>query len=311
MMTPNRFAPQILAAALVLPVFPLVAATTTFNGATAGTDSWNTVSNWSAGVPGGDLDAIVAAGKTAAVYNAATPAYSGSLTLESNAILDIGNLGGSGNAALASGIILHAGAQLRWNINANISFPPMTLAGNASWVTPFGASDHQTDEFSTINGAHKLTINGFNNHTFNLNATNTFSELVADASDRYRIVAKAAGSLGTGDVTINKRASDNRGCVLVIDAANAMADTATLRLNGNGWNGSGGGALAGTSYPLRMNANDTVARLFVNGVEMPPGNHTGGSQPWIGGSGTLSVVPITPNNPAPAFARSSRPATSN
>jgi hypothetical protein len=298
---PNRPNALILAAGLVLPAFPLAAAPTIFNGATAGTDSWNIGSNWSGGVPSGDMDAVVTAGKTAAVLNAATPAYSGSLTLESNALLDIGNLGGSQNAAMASRIILQAGAQLRWNINANISFPPMSLAGNASWVTPFGASDHQTDDFSAITGAYTLTINGFNNHAFNLNATNTFSGLVADASDRYRIVAKAAGSLGTGDVTINKRASDNRGCVLVIDAANAMADTATLRLHGKGWNGSTGGALPGTSYPLRMNANDTVARLFVDGVEMPPGNYTGGSQTWIGGTGTLSVVPITPNNPAPAF----------
>ena len=300
--TPNRLAPLVLAAVLVLPAFPLAASITMFNGGASGTDSWNTVSNWSGGVPSGDMNAALVAGTTAEVNNAVTPVYSGTLVLGNNSLLSIGGTIGSQNAVVgASAITLGAASELRWNLNAGLNFPPITLEGDALFLTPFGASDHETDNFAAITGSYKLTINGFNNHTFNLNAANTFSELVADATDRYRIVAKAAGSLGTGDVTINKRSGDDRGCVLVIDAANAMAETATLRLHGKGWNGSGGGALAGTSYPLRMNANDTVARLFVNGVEMPPGNYTGGSQPWIGGTGTLSVVPITPYNPAPAF----------
>ena len=38
-----------------------------------------------------------------------------------------------------------------------------------------------------------------------------------------------------------------------------------------------------------MNANDTIARLVVYGVEQPPGNYTN-SESWLQGSGTLSVV---------------------
>jgi hypothetical protein len=299
---PNRPNALILAAGLVLPAFPLAAAPTIFNGATAGTDSWNIGSNWSGGVPSGDMDAVVTAGKTAAVLNAATPAYSGSLTLESNALLDIGNLGGSQNAAMASRIILQAGAQLRWNINANISFPPMTLAGNASWVTPFGASDHQTDDFSAITGAYTLTINGFNNHTFNLNATNTFSHLTCDASDRYNIRAKAAGALGTGNVVVNQRGDQvapNRSARLYFDVPGVMADTATLYLNGpvNG----GGFAGDGVDWVVINHAgNEKIAALYIYGVKQEAGTYTS-SEKWLGGTGTLSVVPITPNNPAPAF----------
>jgi hypothetical protein len=39
-----------------------------------------------------------------------------------------------------------------------------------------------------------------------------------------------------------------------------------------------------------MNANDTITRLIVDGVEQKPGTYAGGSASWIGGSGVLTVT---------------------
>ena len=236
------------------------AATTTITGTAGGDDSWNTASNWDAGVPSGAVDAIVSDGILAQVNNAVTPTYSGSLTLNSNSSLRINKTGGSQNALEgASGITMNAGSKIQMNLNANSSFPAITLAGNASLESLWGASDHQTDNFSAITGAYTLTISGFNNHTYNLNAANSFSELIANAIDRWNLRAKAAGSLGTGDVTINPRSGDARSASLYIDAADAMADTATLYLNGGGYSGAG-------TDRLIMNADDTIAALWIDGV---------------------------------------------
>jgi alpha-galactosidase len=270
---------------------------TTITGIAGGNDSWNTAANWDAGVPNGAVDVVVGDGVWAQVNNASTPLYTGSLTLNNNSTLTMAGAVGSENAvAGASGITMNNGSKIQVNLNANINFPPITLAGNVSLESLFGASDHQTDNFSAITGTYTLTISGFNNHTYNLNAANSFSELIANAIDRYHICARAAGSLGNGDVTINPRA-DGRSASLHIDAANAMADTATLYLNGTA--GQGGYSGTGSDYVI-MNADDTIAALFVYGVEQPPGNYTN-SESWLQGSGTLRVVPINPKNPSPAF----------
>ncbi|MFP8871145.1 MAG: hypothetical protein VCB43_06825 [Myxococcota bacterium] len=124
----------------------------------------------------------------------------------------------------------------------------------------------------------------FNNHTINLNSANGFSELIADTLDRWNLRGKAAGSLGTGDITINPR-SDGRSASLYIDADNAMADSATLTLNGSP--GQGGYTGDGSIYVV-MNANDTIAGLVVWGVQQPTGTYTN-TEPWLDGPGTLTV----------------------
>jgi autotransporter-associated beta strand protein len=66
---------------------------------------------------------------------------------------------------------------------------------------------------------------------------------------------------------------------LQIDAANAMADTAALRLP------------SASAVNLIMNANDTVGALYINGVQQPNGTYTssGAGSGWMSGSGTLTV----------------------
>ena len=84
------------------------ALTTTITGTAGGSDSWNTAANWDNGVPSGDVDAIVSDGVLAQVDNAATPTYTGTLTLLSNSILKIVNAGAD-NALGHSGIIMNEG----------------------------------------------------------------------------------------------------------------------------------------------------------------------------------------------------------
>jgi hypothetical protein len=303
MATQNRIKTVLTLAAVAMAVFAGSAkgVTTTITAIAGGDDSWNTASNWDAGVPTGNVDAIVDDGIVAQVNNGATPTYSGSLTLNSNSTLKINKDAGSQNALESASIItMNAGSKIQMNLNANSTFPAITLAGDASIEAIWGSSDHQTDDLSAITGAYTLTISGFNNHTFNLNAANSFSELIANAIDGYRIYAKAAGSLGTGDVTINGvPAHLTKGCTLIIDAADAMADTATLFLNG--------AKSDRDAAKLILNADEIVADFWVDGVQKSAGDYNSSSglttpngAPLISGSGTLSVIPIIPPNASPA-----------
>jgi hypothetical protein len=266
-------------------------AQTTITGTAGGNDSWNDLVNWNAGVPSGAIDAIVSGGVWAQVSNVATPAYSGSLTLDANATLTMACSGagcGSGieNAVLGtSGITMNAGSEIQVNMNVDVDFPPITLLGDAKLSSLFGASDWQTDNYEAITGAHTLTLEHFNGHAINLNAANSFSELIADTLDRWYLHATAAGSLGTGNVTINPR-PDGRSASLYFDANDAMADTATLTLNGSP--GQGGFSGNGSDYVI-LNADDTIAALYVYGVQQPAGIYTN-SETWISGSGTLTVL---------------------
>ncbi|MEM7393410.1 MAG: hypothetical protein AAF492_13785, partial [Verrucomicrobiota bacterium] len=240
-----------------------------------GNDSWNVGANWTLGhAPFGMETAGVAPGVIAIVQNSGTPVYSGSLTLQSNAILRILNANGSQNAFVgATNIVMETGSRIQMNINANPTFPPIMLAGDAIIESLFGASDWQTDTFGPISGPGRLTLSGFNGHQYHLNASNSFSELIANAIDRYVIQANAPGSLGLGDVTINPRpgGEGRRSAVLMINAPDAMADTATLTLNGSGWDSSNGGPFAGSSTRVVMNANDTIQSLYINGMRLPSG----------------------------------------
>jgi hypothetical protein len=266
-------------------------AQTTLTGTAGASDSWNDLTNWDAGVPSGSIDAIVGGGVWAQVNNAATAAYFGSLTLNVNSTLTMAGATGSENAVWSvSGITMNAGSEIQVNMNVNVNFPAITLLGDAKLSSLFGASDWQTDNYSAITGAHTLTLAHFNGHTINLTAANGFSELIADTVDRWNLHAKVAGSLGTGNVTINPR-SDGRSASLYLDADDAMVDTATLTLNGSP--GQGGFSGNGSDYVI-LNADDTIAALYVYGVQQPEGAYTN-SETWISGSGTLTVAnPVGP-----------------
>lgn len=259
---------------------------TTLSGTAGSADSWNDASNWNAGIPSGGIDAIIAPGVWARVDNAATASYTGSLTLGDGAVLTIAGAVGSESAAKGvASITMGAGSEIQVNVNADIPFPPITLLGDATLSSLFGASDWQIDNFGPITGAHTLTLAHFNGHTVNLNAANGFAELILDTVDRWNLNARAAGSLGTGNVTINPRSSDGRSASLFIDVDNVMADTATLTLNGSP--GQGGFSGTGSDYVV-MNANDTIGKLYVYGVQQPEGVYTS-AEAWLSGAGTLTV----------------------
>jgi hypothetical protein len=300
MTTQNKMKTVLTLAAVAMAFLATSAqAATTITGTAGGTDSWNTAANWDNGVPSGAVDAIVSDGVLAQVLNAATPTYSGSLTLNANSTLSIGNVGGSQNAFVgASRLTMNTGSTLSVNINANLTYPPITLLGPATLLSPFGASDHQTDNVSAITGAYTLTINGFNNHTYNLNATNTFSALNSIASDRYNIRGKAAGAFGTGDVNVEQRGDQvtpNRSARLYFDVPDVMADTATLYLNGP----VGGGGYTGDGVDwvvINHAGNETIGGLYIYGVQQPYGTYDS-SETWLGGAGTLTVKAPDPNLP--------------
>ena len=265
----------------------------TITGTTGGNDSWNIGGNWDTGsVPFGPGSAIVDAGVVAQVNNASTPSYTGSLTLLANSTLRINGTAGSiGVLETPSSITLNDGSRISVATAEDPNFPPVVLAGNATIDNPSNAGDHDSRFFDgAITGTGDLTIVGRNNQLFEFNANNTFTgNLIFDAVDRYRVEANTAGALGTGNVTVNPRANaDGRSAVLIINADDAMADTATLSLNGNGYAGSSGSF----PTPLQMNANDTICGLVVNGVDQGFGTFTSATHPTlISGNGTLTVMP--------------------
>lgn len=256
-----------------------------------GDDSWNDPTNWTAGVPAGPIDASVEAGIFAQATSASTPSYNGTLTLREGATLKLHcsgagcGLGPKSPVESASAILMHAGADIQVNMNQDLNFPPITLLGDARLSSLFGASDWQVDQFGAITGAHTLTLDHFNGHEAHFNAANGFSELILDTTDRWHMHAKAAGSLGTGNVSVNPRA-DGRSASLHFDVDDAMADTASLFLNGSP--GQGGFTGDGSDYVV-MNADDTIAELWVWGVKQPLGTYDN-SEPWLTGPGVLTVA---------------------
>jgi len=250
-------------------------------------DTWNNPENWDLGVvPIGPYPAIVGSGVVAQVQNADTPAYTGTLTLTNDATLRINNVAGSEIAVEGPpSITMHAGSKISLAADRQIDFPAVMLAGNASFDNPSNASDHDTRNFNgPVTGPGTLTLVGRNNNHFRLKTTNSFmGNLVCNAVDRWNLYFDAVGSAGPGDVTVNGRASDNRSARVNFNATNAMADTATLYLNGGGYTGNG-------SQRIVMNQDDTILALWIDGVQQTAGTYTKADDFISDGNGTLTVL---------------------
>lgn len=239
---------------------------------------------WSNGVPGA-ADVVGIDAGVVGTANAAVDAWSGALTLNSGSQLRMNNKTlGYGAITSATNITLGSGSLILTNSDGTINIPSIVLAGDATWES---VDDNSTINFGNISGAFKMTFIQRNNKSMRLTTSNSFSEFVSVAVDRTAVFADAAGSLGTGDVTINRR-TDGRGTRLTIGANDAMADTATLNVFGNGWNGSSGQSL----YALIMNADDTIQSLNYEGSAVAAGTYTGDDFAWIGGSGKLTVTGV-------------------
>lgn len=271
------------------------AQTTTLSS--GGADSWNT-GTWSAGVPTGGVDAVIATGIAADVNNAATPAYSGSLTLETGSSLTIQNTVSAENS-LGSGPITMTDATLTLYRDINIVLPAISVNGNCTFDPQQNNNDRTFS--GTISGSGELRVIGRNNEYLYFSASNSLAGgLVFDNSgtDRCAAFFTTPGAGGAGDVTVIPRTTDNRYTWLILNASDVFADTATLTLAGViGVNGNM--RTTSNSQLLIMNSNnDTINKLFVNGFPYPAGTYSsvGTSATvdyevaWINGNGVLTVL---------------------
>ncbi len=277
-------------------------------------DRWNTASNWNEGagpVPSGNVDVIVETGRHVSVsqqYSGVeTPAYDGTLTLEAGSTLQISaNSTEADHRALGTGVVtMHAGSTFAYRYATNRTFDNLWhLAGNARLKMGESTSNHhRTWTFTGAISGAVLTMEGTNNQTHNLNAANSVTGFIAQGENgtgrNHKVVANAAGALGTGDVTINANTT------LGINHASAMGPTQTLYLNGVRSGQTGGGYTS----KLRLFTDLEVAEFRLDGVQQAPGEYTSesglvdsGGNPLINGSGTLTVLGLPPASPYDAWA---------
>lgn len=276
-----------------------VATETTITGTDGGSDSWNTASNWSAGVPIGNLPAFVATGVTAQVNNSGTPAHAGGLTLESGSTLRINNTSGSENA-VGSGTLTMTDATMQIETQFDQNYPDLVLNGNNQFRSQSNATHGRNRNYGgVISGSGSMTFLKDNRAIVRFQQTNTFGGgIVFDAEDRYLVEFEAVGSAGGGDVTVNPRTNaDDRSAILKLEASDVFADTATLTLDGQGNANSGWPSGSYNGIFLEMGNNtDTIAALVVGGVAQPTGTYgrvglgtVDNEVSWILGDGVLTV----------------------
>ena len=274
---------------------------TTFTGA-SGTD-WNTAGNWDAGLPGGSFNMIIAAGRTANNASATPATATGRLVLNSASVITVPDnaAAGENNVVTTPSSIEFIGGSLDLTSQDAISFPALTMTGTGKFTGSVNTGDSRTRNLNKIiSGTGQLTIEGRNKQTWSIGAANSsFSGgLALTAIDRYIVNFNAAGSAGTGDVTVTPRPTGTpRSAVVVLGANNVFASTATLTLNGKGNNDGTGWTYTGDTAIDMKTYNATVGKLYVLGVQMPTGTYTGGSGTWITGTGVLTVTSV---NTAPA-----------
>ena len=288
-MKPNFRLRSFILASSALFAVPSAFAQTTYNGTsgTAGTtDTWNIAGRWNSGIPTGAISAIIDPSKYV-VVNAVTGTYSGSLSIGTGSTLQIGwttvdatryNALGNGNVTMAAGSSLVTRNEGTMNINT------LTLTGESSISGGSSTQRGATMNFGAISGAYTLSIQNhqgnFTTGNTNLNAANSFSALILSASGdaSSTVFAKVAGSLGTGDVTLN---SGKLTFGTAAGALDIMANTGVLRINGG---------IA--SDRVTMTASDSIGGVTLNGAKQLSGTYTS-SETWLGGGGALTVLGAT------------------
>lgn len=161
-----------------------------------------------------------------------------------------------------------------------------TLASSGTFSVPTsGVSVVYTINIGNTGGSYGINKTGLGNLT--LGGTNTYAGGTTVSAGILNATANSA--LGAGDVEVFASSS----LTLAAAVTNAVADTATLRLDGSG---AGGGKLVlnGTNGT----SQETVGALFLNGLQQAPGTYgaTGSGASIIDdthftGTGYLTVVP--------------------
>ncbi|BCX46294.1 VonWillebr and factor type A [Haloferula helveola] len=287
----------------------LDAQTATYIGSNSlgGTDTWNTPSNWdTSAIPTGTTDVVISAGGGVVAWSDDTPVHSGDLSLGTGATLQMGWTTGrpaSFNALGTPGttvITMAAGSLIRSRTGSSFVLPEVVLTGDASVRLGESTQVPSQGVFNyPVSGPHAFSIEtNAAGGGIELNAANGFSALtITGIFGRGQAMpdaeANVAGCLGTGDVTLVGDSSDDRSPQLRFNDANAMSITGRLHLDGGGPSGNG-------NNRIYLGTDVTIGGLTLDGVEQPAGTYTS-SQSWIEGPGTLTVLFISPNNPAPAF----------
>jgi len=270
---------------------------TTYAGETGNydKDTWNNAANWDNGIPSASQNAIIDVGEYASVSKAYsgvdTPAYTGNLTLSTNATLEIGSGATAAdlNAMGGGTIYFNSGSLFKNRYSEDSTHSQnIVMVGDATYAIGSSTSaqrDNRTHT-GTISGPGKLNVRSTRGQRLTLAASNTWSggivmggALSADKDESLE--GSASGAFGTGDVTVDD------GVGLVIGANDTTADTATLSLSGRDGE---------MDYKLTMTGSDTVNLLTVDGFNFPAGTYgkTGHGSvdyeyAWIGGNNILTV----------------------
>lgn len=273
-------------------------------------DSWNSLSNWTVAVPREDINVEIAIFKQATADNGLADPFTGDLLLRPSSLLQIGYqsphyqedfnaLGTPGETVIS----MLADSELRFRAgNSNGSsptvIPAIELLGDARITMNEGSEPAEDFDFAHgISGPHTLTLRGNGGQDALLTAPNSFSEVVMLGSGgTFDVFAQAAGSLG-GNITI-KSYNDGPAARLTIDAADAIADSASVALNGDT-----GSAL------VTMNADDSINTLTINNFPYPAGTYGRVGTPasvdnevtWIAGDRVLTILTDTGGSSDPTF----------
>ena len=272
----------------------------------ANTNGWLN-GTWEPAIPSGTIDAVIAPGVGFRIHSESVPSWSGTLLMDTGTSIDAYAVGM--NAFAGATHLTMRSAAIYDHFGVDHTFPAMTLEGNSFFqcnnYTFNSCSDKKRIFSGAISGTGALRLQGHRRMSYVFNQTNPFTGgLNCKANDRYIVELNAPGSAGMGNVTVDKRSADDRSAVLRLGADNVFHAGSTLTLNGKGWSDvttDGGWAYNGRKTRIDMKTfNASVARLIIDGVEMPPGNYTemtdgiSDGTDWIDGTGTLTVTGLSP-----------------
>ena len=271
--------------------------------------------------------------KNQCVLNAGANTYSGGTYI--NEEVTVQNTYGFG-----TGPITFAGGLLKANNTAGNFYFNFTNAVNIVADTPFGSANNwmvfsgpvniqgtgkmlsvgNIDvTFSGVISGHDLNVINYTNATSTQNAimilngsspntysggtTVSYTPGVVGGGHSTLLDAQTAGSLGTGNVTVNAPSGGGLSCTLQMDSGSEMASTATLNV------------AIGATVNLTYGGTQTINALYVGGVQQPPGVYGASANNPSGvfaGTGLLSVPPpsstaltltsgLNPSTPGPSL----------